>query len=605
MLCLSRYVCEPLNRFFRQKSWWTTLGCVCSLLGACRAQATLPEEIALQALQAWNRGTVKQAVQRLKVAFAQNPGDPELLDIYGAMVLCANRFEEAKALFGAALQKDPQDPVALYGSGLLHLARGESARALQDFSLAEAAGGDRTVLETAKLYAQWPKDTSRQPAMPTEEEQNAILAMKGMADYRLGAVKEAQAELKALMKRLPEQGLVNPPAPLMTFHPNHPLNGEVELPIAFHTPAMQNEKGVRGVVTLRPEVVAPNVAYVGYDIDGKPLALVGDPPYSFSWDTRTVPNGLHRVALSLYDANSNLLDRGERIVHVINGFSCHTGPAQERLRAAFWGTFGLQPDASACAEALGMLAQSAGERAEARLWFTWAAATQPSAGIRAKLAAYEALDPKVPICWAVQTSQKVIALTFDDGPKPGVTEALLDTLKRLGVKATFFVIGQHVMQYPDLTRQIAKAGMELANHSFTHPNLKTLSPQAIAQQLMATQAAVEWATGQVPRFLRPPGGDENEKVEKIAHAWGLTLCMWTIDAYDAELVGSMEAAEHVARAVRPGAIVLMHNGKMSTVQALPSLVRTLQRRGYTFVTLSQLLQMGRSQTTPIHLQRGE
>jgi peptidoglycan/xylan/chitin deacetylase (PgdA/CDA1 family) len=605
MHCLSCHLREPLNRFFRQKSWWKTLGYVGLLLAACRAQAALPEELALQALHAWNRGAAMQAMQRLKEALAQNPGDPELLDIYGAMALCANRFEEAKTLFGSALQKDPQDPVALYGSGLLQLARGESAMALQDFSLSEAAGGDRAVLEVAKLYARWLTGAPRMAAMPTEGAQNAILAMKGMADYRLGAAKEAQATLKALMKQLPELGLVNPPAPLMTFRPNHMLRGEVELPIALRAPAMQTEKGVRGVVTLRPDTLAANVAYVGYEIDGKPLALVGDRPYSFSWDTRTVANGPHRVALSLYDANSNLLDRGERMVHVINGFSCHTGPTQERLRAAFWSTFALQPDAGACAEALGMLAQSAGERAEARLWFTWAAATQPSEAIRARLAAYEALDPTVPTCWAVQTARKVVALTFDDGPKPGVTEALLDVLKRLGVKATFFVIGQHVVQYPDLTRQIAEAGMELANHSFTHPNLKTLSPQAIARQLMATQAAIEWATGQVPRFLRPPGGDENEKVAKVAHAWGLTLCMWTIDAYDAELVGSMEAAEHVARSARPGAIVLMHNGKMSTVQALPSLVKTLRRRGYTFVTLSQLLQMGRCQMAPIHLQRGE
>src|SRR4029079_14857919 len=98
-----------------------------------------------------------------------------------------------------------------------------------------------------------------------------------------------------------------------------------------------------------------------------------------------------------------------------------------------------------------------------------------------------------------------------------------------------------------------------------------LSQDQIARELMQTQAAIQAATGKTPRFVRPPGGNWNDKVADVSRQWGLTPCMWTVDVYGSEVVGAQQVADAVLAQVRPGSIILMHNGKMSTLQALPTI----------------------------------
>lgn len=596
---------EPLSHFFRQNRGRFLIGLWGFLLAANVAHAQQPELRALQAVHLWEKGQYALALHTLAMAFqVSSAQDPELLDAYGLMLLSAGKFEGAQKTFETVLGRMPNDAVALYGVGLVQLAHNNIKGALEDFTRSAAAGGDREALQTAQLYAQWPGNAKALAIRPSPAIPNASMgALEAMSAYRLGQAERAESTLKTVLNLLPARGLQSPSAPLMTFDPAHPIRGGAMLTGPIEAPKAEGEKGVAGVVVLRPGSMGNNVATVAYKLDGEPLAIVGVAPFHFSWDTRTVPNGPHRLEIYLYDARGNLVDRGERTLYVANGFATATGEAQAKLAQALWSAFTLQPDGSACAMALAAMAQQAGKSRLAYLWNMWAAATRPDATARRRLASWLKGVPALPPLWQIKTKQKVVALTFDDGPKPGVTEALLDVLKRLQVKATFFVIGQHVLQYPDLTRQIANAGMEIANHSFTHPNLKRLAAQQIAQQMVATQAAIEWATGETPLFLRPPGGDVNDAVESVARQWGLTLCMWTVDAYDAELVGSLDAAEHVAKEACPGAIILMHNGKMSTVQALPYLVRTLRRRGYRFVTVSELLQEGAPtyQKKPTHI----
>ena len=130
-------------------------------------------------------------------------------------------------------------------------------------------------------------------------------------------------------------------------------------------------------------------------------------------------------------------------------------------------------------------------------------------------------------------------MTFDDGPKPGITEKLLAVLTHEGVPATFFVIGRHAAEYPELTRKIADAGMQIENHTYTHPNLTLLPPDQFERELLKTNVAIRTATGKRVRFFRPPGGNMNGDVAKISSKLGLTPCMWTIDGESLE-AGSPE-----------------------------------------------------------------
>ena len=112
-----------------------------------------------------------------------------------------------------------------------------------------------------------------------------------------------------------------------------------------------------------------------------------------------------------------------------------------------------------------------------------------------------------------------MALTFDDGPFPIYTTLLLDTLDRLHLTATFFLIGEQVEQYPYFAQAIARAGHEIGNHSFHHPNLTQLAAQAVEDELRRTQEVITAVTGQTPRYFRPPGGDYNDTVLRSPGPW--------------------------------------------------------------------------------------
>ncbi|NBV42310.1 polysaccharide deacetylase family protein [bacterium] len=213
--------------------------------------------------------------------------------------------------------------------------------------------------------------------------------------------------------------------------------------------------------------------------------------------------------------------------------------------------------------------------------------------------------------WAVDTTQKVVAFTFDDGPKPESSLPLIELLDRLQLRATFFVVGKEAEANPDLIRRLYDQGHEIANHTFTHTRLPQLSPDAIQNELTRTSGVIRSVTGQGPRFFRPPGGQFNSAIIDIARQSGLTVVLWDVNAGDYyvsdpgrlsladESRKSTEAktpwaviADTVLKEVRPGSIILMHNGG-DCVQALPKIIRELRNRGYRFVTLSELTQVGR------------
>lgn len=179
---------------------------------------------------------------------------------------------------------------------------------------------------------------------------------------------------------------------------------------------------------------------------------------------------------------------------------------------------------------------------------------------------------------------KCVALTFDDGPGPH-TATLLDTLRRAGARATFFVQGIHVPEHPAVVRRMVAEGHEIGNHTWNHPNLTTLSPDEIRAQIRRTQRAVRDAAGVTPAMMRPPYRAIDPAV---VEAVGLPVVLWSVDPQDWRRAG---VARKVAIGLRDsgrGDIVLYHDVHASTVQAMPEIVDGLQKRGFTLVTVSEL-----------------
>ncbi len=194
----------------------------------------------------------------------------------------------------------------------------------------------------------------------------------------------------------------------------------------------------------------------------------------------------------------------------------------------------------------------------------------------------------------VPTNERIVALTYDDGPYPLYTPKLLHVLKYYHVRATFFVIGERAKRWPDIVREAARDGHVIANHTYTHPAyFEYLPPAQITQELSCTQHIIYDLTGRRYGFFRPPKGLVNHNLAATARADGYQIILWSVSADHHEAKTPEEMAERVIRRIRPGSIILMHDGRFAVrwrdVAATPIIIRALKERGYRFVTVPELL----------------
>jgi peptidoglycan/xylan/chitin deacetylase (PgdA/CDA1 family) len=186
---------------------------------------------------------------------------------------------------------------------------------------------------------------------------------------------------------------------------------------------------------------------------------------------------------------------------------------------------------------------------------------------------------------------RLIALTFDDGPYPVATPLLLDRLHDLGIHATFFLIGNDALQYPEITRRIVADGNELGNHTFTHPDLDKLDGPAVTQELTRARESLEALAGvrTVGEVMRPPHGRYTLDTVETAQRDGYDVALWTDDPGDWRNVGVDSLAEHVFAYATAPEILLLHSGRMPTVALLDRLVPRFRAAGYRFVTLGEIV----------------
>jgi peptidoglycan/xylan/chitin deacetylase (PgdA/CDA1 family) len=185
--------------------------------------------------------------------------------------------------------------------------------------------------------------------------------------------------------------------------------------------------------------------------------------------------------------------------------------------------------------------------------------------------------------------KRVVALTFDDGPSSH-TPAVLDILRRENVRATFFMLGQQVGGYASLVQRMMAEGHELANHTWSHPNVSGGGSLA-SQQVSNTNAAIQRVGGFRPCHFRAPYGAIGGGLISLVRGLGMTTVQWDVDTNDWQLPGADAIYSRIVNGVRNGSIVLMHDGggpRGQTVAALPRAIQTLKARGYRFVTVAEL-----------------
>lgn len=184
-----------------------------------------------------------------------------------------------------------------------------------------------------------------------------------------------------------------------------------------------------------------------------------------------------------------------------------------------------------------------------------------------------------------ETKQRpMIALTFDDGPGE-YTEELINCLVENNAKATFFMLGQNVEAYPEIAKELSDAGMELGNHSYSHPDLVTIGAEAAAQQVSNTDAALKAATGFEATVMRPPGGSFNDSVKA---AMDHPLIIWSIDTRDWATKSEDQTYQVVMDNAQDGSVVLMHDIHEWSVKAAIRMIPDLIAKGFKLVTVSEL-----------------
>ena len=184
------------------------------------------------------------------------------------------------------------------------------------------------------------------------------------------------------------------------------------------------------------------------------------------------------------------------------------------------------------------------------------------------------------------TSTKRVALTFDDGPHAKVTQQILKTLNKYNAKATFFVLGESVKKNPNVLKEAFNAGHEIGNHTYDHPKLTTLTDKQIQTQIQSTNEVVKSITGYNTTVFRPPYGSYNKTVTSQLN---MPNVLWTVDTLDWKHRDPKKTLQIVKTNVKNDSIILMHDIHQSTADALDSILSTLQKQGYEFVTVSEIL----------------
>jgi peptidoglycan/xylan/chitin deacetylase (PgdA/CDA1 family) len=213
------------------------------------------------------------------------------------------------------------------------------------------------------------------------------------------------------------------------------------------------------------------------------------------------------------------------------------------------------------------------------------------------IAAYGAFHRNSPVFGSalgrLPTGEKRIALTFDDGPNPGSTPRILDTLRAEEVPATFFLLGRHVERWPDIARRVAMEKHDLGNHGYHHRKLHLRGPGYVRTDLLLGTDTITQATGSRPTFYRAPHGFRSPWVSSIARELGQRTIGWTLGVWDSDRPGADVITRRSVDGSRPGTILLLHDGdgydpkgdRTQTADALPNIIRELKERGYRFARL--------------------
>lgn len=567
----------------------------------------------------------------LRAAPAFTQDDPA---VAGLRLFFAGDHEGAFQQFGRALAKDPTRAVAVAGLAAVHLVRGETQPALSSFAAAaELARGQAwplACLGSAQLQAgdAAAAAASYRQALTARPEWGAVRARLAYALYcggqtaaamdnartaarygesRVAPLVQAAAMLRdgdahGALQILSEAGGVvvaaagpaGPALRMASLASGLPgLGAAATTAAASPAPAAggirigwpRDGSSISGQVEIQADFETPPAYSVVY-IDDQFISVTNASQVRMSWDTRRWADGVHRVRVDAYDSAGRCTGRQE--IQVIVANRERTGDAAQMARDVALGTALAEACLPApppwdppllCTEAARLTG-----RPEAALGVVeYAFSCWPwHEGLREELhLACRDLGWTNPVPGEILMLPRPgqVALTFDDGPHPRITPWLLDVLAKRRMRATFFLVGQQAVQYPELVRAIVAGGHEVAVHSYTHRNMTRLAQAEIERELAQSRWAVARACGKRPSLFRPPGGHYSADVRAAAAALGFRTVFWNANICRYYKSSLQEMIEGLDGDLTKGGILLLHNGEDETPLIVEQLLDRLRARG--------------------------
>lgn len=564
--------------------------CLLGVGPTVQAQSPAPRVVATLLEQ----GRAAEAIVAIHEWADQRGIDANLGNLYGVARLMVGDMAGAREAFTKTLVVEPDSAMAWYGLGLEALQRRDAAAA----GCFNKAGvrGDRARCLLAGRYAELMAGARGVPDLPLPSDLlQQGLALRAVALVQQGRPAEALPLLEQALAGQVGEPFQERDGLLMSFDATRPLRPFVPKRVSagytvgsLWTAAPQP---ANGFVEMRPKANPEPGGFVAYKVDGETLCVSNSAPSVYQWDCRKAWNGIHTLEVVLYDSGGSegSVWRGRVLVANPEAPVSPLGREWRRVLDGAWRLVTLQVGRAALNLAAYEAAKAAGDVAGARRYVETVAAINPDdARVRGWLQSQMRAPSQGPI-WRVATDAFAVAITFDDGPVPGITDKLLAALQSQGARATFFVIGRHAAARPELVRRLYEAGMQVENHSYSHPNVSRLGRLDVEREMLRTNAAIRTATGGRPRYFRPPGGNLSPEVTAVAEAWGMVPCMWTVNGEKLERTDPAGLVRHIVEGSKPGSIILLHNGRQSTVDALPAILKGLRARGFSMVTVDELV----------------
>ena len=582
-------------------------------------------------------GDVAAGRQALAPVISVESPDPAALSARGTLELLAQQPAVAEIAFRRALNENPRHVAALWGLSLSLVMRGRVFEAATLVDRASVVAPNNPHIKTLQAYVclllgRYADATlAGKAALEAGDQSPFLLAVLAQVHDNLGYTqkalnfgKRASALYDGMDFLAPAQRLRLPLTMVITDTPQAlapttgaatpglPVNTDlnVDIPLArtesetpqkaFQIVAPRAGGMLHGLQRVRVMYRGNReIKFTVLLVDRVMRGMTTELPYIFQWDADSVNPGEHQLTIRAYDYRGVAVEEDTITVITQDGAILPSAPTSEReaeLEARMIALTLPEPAPLSLFTQLGRWYREQGETAKATAAYEKAAAIDPGAeGVIPALSALYKINGMHLFSEDAEIYQgpgtrKLVALTFDDGPNPLYTVNLLNEMKRYNAHGTFFLVGKMAQQYPDLVLQILADGHELANHTYTHPNLTKLNQQQIIAEVLRTRTVIKEITGRQTNLFRPPGGNIDLFVKKQLRALDYNIVYWDINA--GEYVNFSPAAQtaQIVSKVKPGSIILLHNGLVDgTLNILNLLLTELTKQGYTCVTVSELL----------------